>query len=130
MSELIEKAKKAREASYSMALLNREQKDRALTAIADALNAGKDKIFEANAEDLKKAADDTENNCNIAVVDLRNAAQIDHGGDYLANRNTENKSVEFRCGNPAVDRPLRTVISVLRAFYLHVTITPFVITLL
>ena len=55
MSELIEKAKKAREASYSMALLNREQKDRALTAIADALNAGKDKIFEANAEDLKNA---------------------------------------------------------------------------
>jgi len=57
MSELIEKAKKAREASYSMALLNREQKDRALTAIADALNAGKDKIFEANAEDLKNAED-------------------------------------------------------------------------
>lgn len=55
MSELIEKAKKAREASYSMALLNREQKDRALTAIADALNAGKDKIFEANAEDLRNA---------------------------------------------------------------------------
>ena len=55
MSELIEKAKKAREASYSMALLNREQKDRALTAIADALNAGKDKIFEANTEDLKNA---------------------------------------------------------------------------
>lgn len=55
MSELIEKAKKAREASYSMALLTREQKDRALTAIADALNAGKDKIFEANAEDLINA---------------------------------------------------------------------------
>lgn len=55
MSELIEKAKKAREASYSMALLTREQKDRALTAIADALNAGKDKIFEANAEDLRNA---------------------------------------------------------------------------
>ena len=55
MSELIEKAKKAREASYSMALLNREQKDKALTAIADALNAGKDKIFEANAEDLRNA---------------------------------------------------------------------------
>ena len=55
MSELIEKAKKAHEASYSMALLTREQKDRALTAIADALNAGKDKIFEANAEDLRNA---------------------------------------------------------------------------
>ncbi|MCR5340652.1 MAG: glutamate-5-semialdehyde dehydrogenase [Saccharofermentans sp.] len=55
MSELIEKAKKAREASYSMALLTREQKDRALTAIADALNTGKDKIFEANAEDLRNA---------------------------------------------------------------------------
>ena len=55
MSELIEKAKKAREASYSMALLNREQKDRALTAIADALNASKAKIFEANSEDLKNA---------------------------------------------------------------------------
>lgn len=55
MSELIEKAKKAREASYSMALLDREQKDKALTAIADALNAGKDRIFEANKEDLMNA---------------------------------------------------------------------------
>ena len=41
MSELIEKAKKAREASYSMALLDREQKDIALTAIAEALNNAK-----------------------------------------------------------------------------------------
>lgn len=55
MSELMEKAKRAREASYSMALLKREQKDRALTAIADALNAEKSRIFEANQEDLKNA---------------------------------------------------------------------------
>lgn len=55
MSELIEKAKMAREASYSMAVLKREQKDAALTAIADALNAQKDKIIEANNEDLRNA---------------------------------------------------------------------------
>jgi glutamate-5-semialdehyde dehydrogenase len=55
MSELIEKAKKAREASYSMALLDREQKDKALTAIADALNNAKARIIEANTEDLKNA---------------------------------------------------------------------------
>ena len=55
MSELIEKAGKAREASYSMAVLTREQKDTALKAIADALNAEKDRIIAANAEDLTNA---------------------------------------------------------------------------
>ena len=55
MSELIEKARKAREASYSMAVLTREQKDTALKAIADALNAEKDRIIAANAEDLTNA---------------------------------------------------------------------------
>ena len=55
MSELIEKAKRAREASYSMALLTREQKDEALTAIADALNAEKSRIIEANKTDLNNA---------------------------------------------------------------------------
>ena len=59
MSELTEKAAKAREASYSMAVLTREQKDSALKAIADALNSEKDRIIAANAEDLAnaKAAD-------------------------------------------------------------------------
>ena len=55
MSELIEKARMAREASYGMAVLTREQKDEALTAIADALNSEKARIFEANSEDLKNA---------------------------------------------------------------------------
>ena len=55
MSELIEKARKAREASYSMALLTRERKDEALTAIADALNAEKSKIIKANTIDLENA---------------------------------------------------------------------------
>ena len=55
MSELIEKAKRAREASYSMSLLTREQKDEALTAIADALNAEKSRIIEANKTDLNNA---------------------------------------------------------------------------
>ena len=45
----------AREASYGMAVLTREQKDEALTAIADALNSEKARIFEANSEDLKNA---------------------------------------------------------------------------
>lgn len=55
MSELIEKAAKAREASYSMAVLTREQKDNALKAIADALNSEKERIIAANAEDLTNA---------------------------------------------------------------------------
>jgi glutamate-5-semialdehyde dehydrogenase len=55
MSELTEKAAKAREASYSMAVLTREQKDNALKAIADALNSEKDRIIAANAEDLANA---------------------------------------------------------------------------
>lgn len=55
MSELTEKAAKAREASYSMAVLSREQKDNALKAIADALNSEKDRIIAANAEDLANA---------------------------------------------------------------------------
>jgi glutamate-5-semialdehyde dehydrogenase len=55
MSELIEKAKMAREASYGMAVLTREQKDEALSAIADALNSEKDRIFKANSEDLMNA---------------------------------------------------------------------------
>ena len=55
MSELTEKAAKAREASYSMAVLTREQKDNALKAIADALNSEKNRIIAANAEDLANA---------------------------------------------------------------------------
>lgn len=55
MSELTENAAKAREASYSMAILTREQKDNALKAIADALNSEKDRIIAANAEDLANA---------------------------------------------------------------------------
>lgn len=55
MSELTEKAAKAREASYSMAVLTREQKDSALKAITDALNSEKDRIIAANAEDLANA---------------------------------------------------------------------------
>lgn len=55
MSELTEKAAKAREASYSMAVLTREQKDSALKAIVDALNSEKDRIIAANAEDLANA---------------------------------------------------------------------------
>ena len=55
MSELTEKAAKAREASYSMAVLTLEQKDNALKAIADALNSEKDRIIAANAEDLANA---------------------------------------------------------------------------
>ena len=55
MSELIEKARKAREASYSMAVLDRAKKDAALKAIADALNAEKSRIIEANEQDLAAA---------------------------------------------------------------------------
>ena len=38
-----------------MAVLTREQKDEALSAIADALNSEKDRIFKANSEDFRNA---------------------------------------------------------------------------
>lgn len=58
MSEILQQAMLARKASFKTAVLSREDKDKALKAIADSLEANKDLIFEANGKDLTKAVED------------------------------------------------------------------------
>ena len=48
MNDFIEIAKKAKEASLKTASLSDEIKNKALNAIADAIEKAKDEIFEAN----------------------------------------------------------------------------------
>ena len=55
MSELHDIAMNAREASYVMASLNSEVKNRALANVAKMLKESKDVIFEANKIDLEEA---------------------------------------------------------------------------
>ena len=52
---VVEIAKKARIASYQLAQLNREVKDKALISMAQALIANSDKITKANQVDVEKA---------------------------------------------------------------------------
>ncbi|MEV2695449.1 hypothetical protein ABNC64_00840 [Paenibacillus larvae] len=54
MSEVIQKAKLAKEASVIMATRTTEQKNEDLLRMADALEARKADIIEANAEDLER----------------------------------------------------------------------------
>ena len=56
--DIITAAKKAKEASYVMAQLSGEQKNRALKNIAEALKANAQEIFEANEHDLEQAEKD------------------------------------------------------------------------
>ncbi len=56
--DIITAAKKAKEASYAVAQLSGEQKNRALENIAEALKANSQEIFEANAYDLEQAEKD------------------------------------------------------------------------
>ncbi|MCR4688058.1 MAG: glutamate-5-semialdehyde dehydrogenase, partial [Saccharofermentans sp.] len=58
MSEITQYAQLARNASFKTAVLPREVKDNALKAIADALDANKASIFEANGKDIAKAEED------------------------------------------------------------------------
>lgn len=58
MSEILQQAMLARKASFKTAVLSREDKDNALKAIADSLEANKELIFEANGKDLAKAVED------------------------------------------------------------------------
>jgi len=53
MSELLEKAKKAKQAALDIASLPRAQKDEALMLIADALERDRDKIIAANRVDMQ-----------------------------------------------------------------------------
>ena len=52
-----ETAKQVKEASITLGALSEDVRNRALGAIADALTAEKEKIFEANRLDLEKGAD-------------------------------------------------------------------------
>ncbi|MBS2963917.1 glutamate-5-semialdehyde dehydrogenase [Actinocrinis puniceicyclus] len=54
-SEVIQAARRAREAAADLAVRTRGEKDRALHAIADALAADAPRILEANAEDVARA---------------------------------------------------------------------------
>ncbi len=55
MTDFETRAKDAQQASFSMAVLPTEVKDKALLAIADALTANKEAIFSANAQDMENA---------------------------------------------------------------------------
>ena len=55
MTDFETRAKDAKQASFSMAVLLTEVKDKALLAIADALTANKEAIFSANAQDMENA---------------------------------------------------------------------------
>ena len=55
MTDFIEIAKSAKEASLKIASLSEDVKNRALNAMADAIEANKAKIFEANKVDLTQA---------------------------------------------------------------------------
>jgi len=55
VSTVVDLARRAREASYALAQATRADKDRALLAVADALEAGASEILAANADDLARA---------------------------------------------------------------------------
>ena len=55
MTDFETRAKDAKQASFRMAVLPTEVKDKALLAIADALTANKEAIFSANAQDMENA---------------------------------------------------------------------------
>lgn len=61
MNDFIETAKKAKEASLKAAALNEEVKNKALNAMADAIETNKAEIFEANKNDLTLAENLVEN---------------------------------------------------------------------
>ncbi|MBO4928109.1 MAG: glutamate-5-semialdehyde dehydrogenase [Clostridiales bacterium] len=57
MTDFETRAKEAKQASFAMAVLPTDVKNKALLSIADALVANKEAIFAANAEDMKNAAE-------------------------------------------------------------------------
>ncbi|HVE99443.1 MAG TPA: glutamate-5-semialdehyde dehydrogenase [Mycobacteriales bacterium] len=66
MSEIVQVATRARTAAAATALLNRTQKDAALLAMADALDAATADVLAANAEDVDRARGD---GTSAAVLD-------------------------------------------------------------
>ena len=66
MSELLAAAERARAAATALALLTRRDKDRALNAMADALDQRCAEVLAANARDLERARED---GTSAAIVD-------------------------------------------------------------
>jgi glutamate-5-semialdehyde dehydrogenase len=64
--DVVDIARRSKAAATELALLPRDTKDAALTAMADALEAQKDDILAANARDLEKGRDD---GLSTAVLD-------------------------------------------------------------
>jgi glutamate-5-semialdehyde dehydrogenase len=57
MTEVAQRARRAREASRELALATRSTKDAALHAMADALETAADSVLAANADDVRRAED-------------------------------------------------------------------------
>lgn len=66
MQELIEKGKLAKSASYELAKLSAEEKNKALLSVADALCANADYILSENEKDIRKGR---ENNMREGLID-------------------------------------------------------------
>jgi len=72
---VLETARRGREAAVVLRTLTRAQKDVALLAIADALDAATDRVVAANAGDVERAV---ENGTDAAIVD-----RLTFGGTIL-----------------------------------------------
>ena len=82
MAEVLQKAKRARDAAAHLALMSRAQKDHALLSMADALEAKADVILAANADDVDNAK---QRRMSSAPIDrlLLNAERISEMADGL-----------------------------------------------
>jgi len=82
MAEVLQKAKRARDAAAHLALMSRAQKDHALLSMADALEAKADVILAANADDVDNAK---QRQMSSAPIDrlLLNAGRISEMADGL-----------------------------------------------
>lgn len=75
--QLIEKAKKAKEAAFTLAMLSTEEKDKALIAMAKGLESNIASILEANALDIDVARNNGVSNALIDRLSLNEARIFD-----------------------------------------------------
>lgn len=75
--QLIEKAKKAKEAAFTLAMLSTEEKDKALIAMAKGLESNIASILEANALDIDVARNNGVSNALIDRLSLNEARILD-----------------------------------------------------
>ncbi|MBE9566983.1 MAG: gamma-glutamyl-phosphate reductase, partial [Proteobacteria bacterium] len=82
MAEVLQKAKRARDAAAHLALMSRAEKDHALLSMADALEAKANVILAANADDVDNAK---QRRMSSAPIDrlLLNAGRISEMADGL-----------------------------------------------